>query len=134
MVNEMVAHYQQQPAKYTTQLIRQKAPDRNGRVRRPDFLKTCNRSVFSVPMNRGSSGRWNHRLTLRRVTILPLPKEEGRGEGEQVPAMWNIVLPPRFKGFMREFLIRGNLPLNLNRAGSGVLRRPQKNHGVPATH
>ena len=47
------------------------------------------------------SDRWNHRVTLRRPIILPLPKGEGRGEGEQVPAMWNIVPSPRFMGAMR---------------------------------
>jgi hypothetical protein len=43
--------------------------------------------VFSLPMNRRSSGRWNHRITVRLATILPLPKGEGRGEGERAPVI-----------------------------------------------
>jgi hypothetical protein len=40
-------------------------------------------------MNRGPSDDWNRRITLRLATILPLPKGEGRGEGEQEPVIHN---------------------------------------------
>ena len=53
-------------------------------------------------------------LSNPRWTILPLPKGEGRGEGEQVPANWNIVPPPRIMGAMGK-----NSGAFLNRGSSG---------------
>ena len=76
---------------------------------RGSWLVSSSHRNRQLPMNRGPSDRWNDRTTLRLAAIPPLPKGEGRGEGEQAPAMFINVPPPRFMGAMRKFLIRGIL-------------------------